>query len=109
MNQSAASELSDIKQPSSCTKRYWIRVALDVPLPRLFDYYAITAVQVGVRVIVPFGRRTLIGMVAETVESPHVEVEAVKPIDKVLDDLPPMPEDWLRLCRFAAQYYQRPL
>src|SRR5690606_7121632 len=30
-------------------------------------------------------------------------------VEQVLDDLPPMSDDWLRLARFAAQYYQRPL
>lgn len=63
----------------------------------------------GVRVIVPFGRRTLVGIVAETALQPSIEPALVKPVEQVLDDLPPMPEDWMRLARFAAQYYQRPL
>lgn len=63
----------------------------------------------GVRVIVPFGRRTMIGIVAETADAPSIAVESVKAVEQVLDDLPPMPDDWLRLARFAAQYYQRPL
>src|SRR5690606_55152 len=41
--------------------------------------------------------------------TPAIEARLVKPVEQVLDDLPPLPDDWLRLARFAAQYYQRPL
>src|SRR5690606_4418529 len=88
---------------------HWLRVALDVPLPGLFDYRAHQPVPAGTRVIVPFGRRKLIGLVLEVADEPAIQPHLVKPIEQVLDDLPPMPEDWLRLARFAAQYYQRPV
>lgn len=88
---------------------HWVRVALDVPLPGLFDYRAEGPLRVGTRVIVPFGRRKLVGVVAETADTPAIEARLVKPVEQVLDDLPPLPDDWLRLARFAAQYYQRPL
>ena len=41
----------------------WIRVALDVPLAGPFDYRCASPVRVGERVIVPFGRRQLVGVV----------------------------------------------
>lgn len=109
MTAADASTTRDTRLAPSVSGRYWLRVALDIPLPGLFDYYAEQPVQVGVRVIVPFGRRTLVGMVAETAKAPSVDIEIVKQVEHILDDLPPMPDDWLRLCRFAAQYYQRPL
>lgn len=89
--------------------KYWLRVALDVPLRGLFDYYHTEPVSIGMRVLVQFGRRKLIGMVIETPEQPHFKAEQVKAIDMSLDDLPPMSKDWLDLAQFAAQYYQRPL
>ena len=89
--------------------KYWLRVALDVPLAGLFDYYHSEPVAIGLRVLVNFGRRKLIGMVIETPEQPEFDAEKVKAVEMVLDDLAPMPAEWLALAAFAAQYYQRPL
>jgi len=33
----------------------------------------------------------------------------LRDVEQVLDDLPPLPHDWLKLAYFAAEYYQRPL
>lgn len=88
---------------------HWARVALDVPLNGLFDYCSATHIPPGTRVIVPFGRRKLVGVVVATPAAPAVDVKLVKPVDEILDDTPPLPADWLRLASFAAQYYQRPL
>src|SRR5690606_29275245 len=63
----------------------------------------------GTRVIVPFGRRKLVGVVVDNPDTPALAPELVRDVDQVLDDTPPLPEDWIRLARFAAQYYQRPL
>lgn len=87
----------------------YLAVALDVPLPGLFDYSHDTPLLRGVRVQVMFGRRAMIGMVWETRSQPDIAPNRVKPITAVLDDLPPPPEDWLRLIEFAARYYHRPL
>ncbi|HEY9279165.1 MAG TPA: primosomal protein N' [Eoetvoesiella sp.] len=92
--------------PASC---HWLRVALDVPLAGVFDYWSSCAAPVGSRVIVPFGHRKLIGIVVECPSKPAIEPAVVKAVEQVLDDLPPLPTDWMRLASFAAQYYQRPL
>ncbi|HEY0296420.1 MAG TPA: primosomal protein N' [Bordetella sp.] len=87
----------------------WLRVALDVPLPGLFDYRSDQAVEPGLRVIVPFGRRKLVGVVVEQTDAPTIDPALVKPVEQVLRDLPPFSSDWMRLASFAAEYYQRPL
>lgn len=87
----------------------WVRVALDVPLPGPFDFCHDAPVTVGLRVIVPFGRRKMIGVVVENPAEPSFDPKKIRPIEAVLDDLPPFDEDWLRMARFAADYYQRPL
>lgn len=86
-----------------------MRVALDVPLSGHFDYSCAEPVAVGVRVIVPFGRRELVGLVVALPLEPALPPEQIKAVIQVLDDLPPLPDDWLRLAAFAAEYYQRPL
>jgi len=95
--------------PSLSTGCYYLRVALDVPLPGLFDYRCDAPVPVGVRVIVPFGRRQLIGVVVEHPHTPEVAAENVRAVVQVLDDLPPLSSAWRRMVAFAARYYQRPL
>lgn len=87
----------------------YVRVALDVPLPGLFDYRVAQSVSIGQRVIVPFGRRELVGVVIALPEAPAVAPEQLKSVVRVIDDLPPMPADWLALMTFAARYYQRSL
>lgn len=86
------------------------RVALDVPLNANFDYWTgYSVVQRGDRVIVPFGKRRLVGVVVDADVEPAIDVAQIREIDRVLDDLPPLPERWMALCEFAAGYYQRPV
>src|SRR5690625_4623876 len=89
--------------------KVWLRVAVDVPLFALFDYYHCEKVAIGRRVIVPFGRRKVIGVVVEHPEVPDVPEEQLKAVEVVIEDLPPCSNAWMRLARFAAAYYQRPL
>lgn len=95
--------------PTPVDTHSWVRVALDVPLPGPFDYRHAAPLACGMRVVVPFGRRRLVGVVVGNPAEPAVDPAQVKPVERVLDDLPPFSEDWLRLARFAADYYQRPL
>lgn len=87
----------------------YLAVALDVPLAGLFDYRHDEPVARGVRVRVRFGRRILIGVVWDVRQEPAIDPARVRAIEAVLDDLPPMSADWLRLAEFAARYYHRPL
>jgi primosomal protein N' (replication factor Y) len=88
----------------------WLSVALDVPLQGEFVYSCAEPVAPGQRVVVPFGKqRRVVGMAAAMRDEPGLPPEQIKPIERVLDDLPPLPDDWLRMTSFAAAYYQRPL
>jgi len=89
----------------------FVRVALDVPLPTLFDYSCPdpSSAPAGARVVVPFGKRNLVGVVVETAGETVFAPEKIKPIGRVLEDAPRLPADWLALMRFLATYYQRPL
>ncbi|HLU14852.1 MAG TPA: primosomal protein N' [Burkholderiaceae bacterium] len=91
--------------PAAC----WVRVVLDVPLFSHYDYRVAQPVPVGTRVIVPFGRRKMVGVVVEQPATPALEPDQIRDVDEVLTDTPPLPVDWLRFAAFAAQYYQRPL
>ena len=88
-----------------------VRVALDVPLPTLFDYTVDEGVAVapGQRVIVPFGRRQLVGVVMECVATTDVPPERIKPVTQVLHDSAPLSAGLLDLLRFCSDYYRYPI
>jgi len=88
-----------------------IRVALDVPVGTLFDYRApgASAADIGRRVVVPFGRKTTVGVIVETAQASEVPAARLKSALEVLRGLPPFSTHDLRLMRFAAEYYRHPL
>jgi primosomal protein N' (replication factor Y) len=88
-----------------------IRVALDVPVAKLFDYRAqeATAADIGHRVLVPFGRKTAVGVIVELARSTAVPEERLKNAIRILHEFPPLAAEDLRLLRFAADYYHHPL
>mgnify|MGYP001764785729 CR=1 FL=1 len=87
------------------------RIALDVPLPRLFDYQApgFSTDDVGRRVEVPFGKKILVGLVLEITDTPDCPEEKLKPLKAIDSTLPPLPSDVLDLFRFCASYYHYPI
>ncbi len=88
-----------------------IRVALDVPLSTLFDYIVEqnTEVMIGQRVLVPFGRKQVLGVAMECVEQSDLSAARIKPVTQVLDDVPPLPQELLTLLQFCSDYYHHPL
>src|SRR5262245_44787293 len=88
-----------------------LRVALDVPLPKLFDYRAddATRADIGYRVLVPFGKKRLVGLIADVVADSGVPVSRLRAAEKILRDVPPLGREWLDLVKFCSGYYQRPL
>jgi primosomal protein N' (replication factor Y) len=95
-----------------------LRVALDIPLPRLFDYRVaehetVTAADIGRCVRVPFGRKTgqgeKTGIIIDIVEHSEQPADKLKPAGEILRQLPPLPADWLALSEFCSRYYQHPL
>jgi primosomal protein N' (replication factor Y) len=87
-----------------------LRVALDVPVAKLFDYLTDDAdsAAVGDRVVVPFGARERVGVVVEAADASSVAVSRLKPVARVLADAPRLSAGWLEQMRFLSSYYQRP-
>src|SRR5262245_36166800 len=88
-----------------------LRVALDVPLPKLFDYRADDAsrADIGLRVLVPFGRKKLVGLIVDTALDSEIPAPRLRAAEKILRDVTPLTREWLQLVKFASGYYQRPL
>ena len=85
-----------------------LRVALDLPLYRLFDYVAESAstADIGYRVRVPFGRGEKLGVIVEVATESDWPLDQLKMASEILRDLPPLPADFFKLCEFASTYYQ---
>ncbi len=88
-----------------------LRVAVPVPLARLFDYRCppeSAAPSAGCRVRVPLGNRQQIGVVVErpaTTDVPAGKLKAAAP----LDPLPVLDEPLLALLLWLADYYRHPV
>lgn len=88
-----------------------IQVAVPVPVDRVFSYDVPNDQDlpaVGCRVIVPFGRRTVTGVVVDHA-TPPTTVAQLKPISRVLDTEPLFEPDYLALARWVSATYLSPL
>jgi len=91
-----------------------LRLALPSPLRRLFDYLpppllAAGSLQPGMRLRVPFGRRQMVGVLVEVTTHSDIEPAKLKAALELLDTQPAITPPILRLCRFAASYWQHSL
>ena len=86
-----------------------LKIALDLPLDRLFDYLSNgQVVQIGQRVLVPFSQRKHIGIVIAKADVSDVAVEKLKAVLQVFTDELPLDAEILSLLKFSADYYQYP-
>ena len=93
--------------PMSGERRGVVQVAVPAPLRRLFDYRCDGGgLAPGVRVRVPFGSRTAVGVVVSN--APAQGARRLKRISEVLDTESLFGEALLDLLIWAARYYHHP-
>ncbi|MEM7053989.1 MAG: primosomal protein N' [Pseudomonadota bacterium] len=84
-----------------------VQVALPVPLPGLFDYLSPENEALplpGTRVLVPFGRRRLVGLVISRGKPAGVEPESLKQIERIFSD-DEIDDELLGLLQWTTRYY----
>ena len=88
-----------------------LRVALDLPLPQLFDYTCAetTTADIGMRALVPLGSKQVVGVIVGLAETSEIESGKLKPALRILRETPALGRDWLELAQFCSGYYHRPL
>jgi len=90
-----------------------LKIALDTPLRRVFDYLAPASVRdsirPGVRVRVPFGRRQIVGILVATATDSTIDPAKLKRALEVLDEAPVFDPVTFDLLGWASDYYHHPL
>ena len=90
-----------------------LKVALPVPLRTTFDYlpraeWTSNQLQPGTRVLVPFGRRQMVGLIESLTNTTDLDLADLKTITKIIDPEPALSPSMLSLCRWVARYYLHP-
>ncbi len=89
-----------------------LRVAVDVPLSREFDYLPPAGAplpDIGSRVRVPFGRRREVGVVMAHAENSDVPATKIRRCGELLDSKALLSAADLWLIRFTSDYYHHPV
>lgn len=88
-----------------------VDIALPVPIDHPFTYLVPSELQpqatLGVRVLVPFGRKLFTGIVIGFPTTPPNK--QLKPVRDILDATPSVSTEILNLCRWIAEYYLAPI
>lgn len=94
-----------------------LRVAVNAPLSRLFDYLppadnalpGATSLLPGCRISVPFGRRKQTGLIVAHAATSELSGDRLRAAIATVDETPVLGESDLWLIRFASNYYQHPI
>jgi len=97
-------------QPSTL----YAHIALPVPLHGGFDYIvpkelSQAALTPGIRVVVPFGGRKLVGILLETSDTSLVPADKLKALEATFTEAPVFSTTELTFLKWAAAYYSHPL
>ena len=89
-----------------------LRIAVPSPIRDCLDYLppeaGPAAPSPGVRVRVPLGRRSVVGVVVAHAGHSTLPRERLRPVTAVLDRTPVLPADLLALAAWMTDYYQHP-
>ncbi len=91
-----------------------LHIALPLPLYQHFDYLSLVGVNKnniapGIRARVPFGKRTLTGIIVGSSQQSKLANSKLKPVNELLDTEPVFEPNLLALLFWAADYYQQPI
>ncbi len=88
-----------------------LEVAVPSPLFRRFDYRAPAnaGAQPGMRVVVPFGKRKVVGVVLAVRDHTEVPDARLKTATALPDAIPVLDAELMQLLNWAARYYHHPI
>ncbi|MEX2132414.1 MAG: primosomal protein N' [Pseudohongiellaceae bacterium] len=93
-----------------------LRLAIPSPLRRIFDYWPPAgsnsndweALTPGMRLLVPFGKRRVVGVLLEIETSSEIDQRKIRCAISVLDEKPLFSNALMQVFLWAARYYQHP-
>jgi len=96
------------------TTALYIQVAVPSPLRQTFDYKPpagldTSTLKPGMRILVPFGNRRLVGLVTGCSKTTDFPENKLKSAIQLIDIAPLLDKGLISLYRWAADYYQYPL
>jgi primosomal protein N' (replication factor Y) len=91
-----------------------LHIAVATPLRKTFDYLLtseqdVLSLKKGMRVLVPWQRREIVGVIMGIDQHSNLAISQLRPIIKILDVEPVLDESLLVLARWASDYYQHPI
>ncbi|HHK6136474.1 primosomal protein N' [Neisseria subflava] len=88
---------------------FYHRIAVNVPLSDgLLTYSHSEPLSPGMRVLVPFRNKTVVGIVWETDIAPDMDAARILGVQTTFSEEPPLPESWRDLLAFTSRYYHYP-
>ena len=90
-----------------------LKISIASPLRRLFDYLPASelefdALQPGMRLEVPFGHRTAVGLLVEKTDHSDFDYNKLKPVGEAIDDASLLSAELIELLKWVASYYHHP-
>jgi primosomal protein N' (replication factor Y) len=103
-----------MKKTASTPSSSICRVAVSVPLRKLFDYLIPETIdknclQAGMRVMVPFGRQKRNAMIIDPCVTSTIDHARLKPLQSLIDTQPLFQQHDMQLLKWAADYYHHPI
>jgi len=91
-----------------------LQIAIPKPLYSHFDYLpppSIKSEQLrpGMRLRVPFGTRTAVGVLLDMANTTSVPADKLKAVLELIDSTPVLPADIMNLLQWASRYYHHPI
>lgn len=88
------------------------QIAIPCPPRQIFEYKALSSKdspKLGARILVPFGKRKIVGILVGITNKSNLANVELKPIEKILDDTSILSDSIDKLLGFAHRFYQYPL
>lgn len=106
--------MSLINNPSTDKSTHsFVQVVLPVPLHRTFEYSLdknnIDAYHSGCRVLVPFGKKFIVGVVIGTSDTSEFDIEKIKSVTALIDTKPIFSDSMISLANWIADFYIYPI
>lgn len=86
----------------------YAQVVVDISndaVDRVFDYLALPNTQIGMRVLVPFAGRNVLGYVLDLTQTTNFDPNKIKTIKKNLESVPRLKPEILALCKFLSRRF----